>query len=246
MRREMMELLPLDFCAKNVLLPIDQFGSMLTLAVAEMPSFRRDRRDREDDAAHADPLRRHAARDDERPNRRGAKARQQPAGQDRREAPRRRRRGSGGRRRSGEPHHGPVAGDETSQAQELPEFDLPTVPLKLAGAMARNKPGAAPAPAPAPAGKPPAAGNKKTPAAALRWMDAAAKSDAPKPGETPKPNVSKYGGAAAVAPRAPAPAPATAAGVKPATSATGKPAGDGSWQAMFDVADESVKKVKPK
>lgn len=236
MRREMMEVLPLDFCAKNALLPIDQFGSMLTLAVAEMPSsevideivkttqltpilFVATRR------GMLSLIEEERKRGAGRPAKPAAKA---PAATATTAAP----------TPAAQPITGPVAA--SGQAEELPEFDLPMVPLKLAGSMARNKPGAAPA------AKPPVAGNKKTPAAALRWMDAAAKSDTAKPAaEAPKPNVSKYGGAAAVAPRPATPAAAAAPAAKPA-AVPGKPASDASWQAMFDVADEAVKKVKPK
>jgi Type II secretion system (T2SS), protein E, N-terminal domain len=247
-RRELMELLPPEFCARYAVLPLDQFGSMLTLAVAEMPSSQVI--DEIVKATQLTPILFVATRrgmlgviDEEKKRLAGrptkAAAKPAPAAQAQQASP---------------PHltaaPSPVAvaaeapDEDAVPGGELPDFDLPTVPLKLAGSMARNKPGAAPAPKPAPAG------NKKTPAAALRWMDAAAKSDTPKPadaakpGETPKPNVSKYGGAAAAAPR-PAPAPAPAPVAKPAAPAP-KPAGDASWQAMFDVADEAVKKVKPK
>src|SRR5687768_12523576 len=37
-RREVVALLPLDFCRKYHLLPLDRFGDTLTLAVCEMPS----------------------------------------------------------------------------------------------------------------------------------------------------------------------------------------------------------------
>ncbi len=238
-RRELMELLPPDFCAKNSMLPLDQFGSMLTLAVAEMPSS--EMIDEVVKATQLTPIlfvatRRGMLNVIEEERKRGAA---RPA------------KAAAKTSATAQPTTASVdaapsavaaapAGDPT-QESDLPEFDLPTVPLKLAGSMARNKPGAAPAAKPAPVG------NKKSPAAALRWMDTAAKSDAPKTGEapkpveTPKPNVSKYGGTAA-APRPTAPA-AAPAGKPPVPAA--KPAGDASWQSMFDVADEAVKKVKP-
>src|SRR5437762_631117 len=37
-RREVLEMLPADFCARHALLPLDQFGTTMTLAVCEMPS----------------------------------------------------------------------------------------------------------------------------------------------------------------------------------------------------------------
>jgi hypothetical protein len=36
-RREVIELLPLDMCLKCAILPLDQFGSILTIAISEMP-----------------------------------------------------------------------------------------------------------------------------------------------------------------------------------------------------------------
>jgi hypothetical protein len=38
-RREIMALLPEDFCLRNAVLPLDQFGDVLTLAVCEVPSM---------------------------------------------------------------------------------------------------------------------------------------------------------------------------------------------------------------
>src|SRR5262249_20432987 len=37
-RREMLALLPVDFCKRHGILPLDQFGSVISLAVAEMPA----------------------------------------------------------------------------------------------------------------------------------------------------------------------------------------------------------------
>src|SRR5215831_14045986 len=38
-RREIIALLPEDFCRRNMVLPLDQFGDTLTLAVCEAPSM---------------------------------------------------------------------------------------------------------------------------------------------------------------------------------------------------------------
>src|SRR5262245_47758327 len=37
MKREVVELLPLELCMQHAILPLDQFGTLLTLAVAEVP-----------------------------------------------------------------------------------------------------------------------------------------------------------------------------------------------------------------
>jgi hypothetical protein len=235
MRREAMELLPLEFCAKNTLLPIDQFGSMLTLAVAEMPSS--ELIDEIVRTTQLTPILFVATRrgmlnvieaERKRATGRPAKASAAPPAPSQAAVAPSTVAPSPAARTAAVPH------DEPEPEAGLPEFDLPMVPLKLAGSMARNKPGTTPS-----------AGSKKTPAAALRWMDAAARSDTTKPGDTAKPNVSKYGGASAAAPHPTASAPAP--GGKPTTAAApAKPAGEAPWQSMFDVADEAVKKVKPK
>src|SRR5262245_48381251 len=37
-KREVVELLPLDLCQRHAIVPLDQFGPLLTLAVAEVPA----------------------------------------------------------------------------------------------------------------------------------------------------------------------------------------------------------------
>lgn len=246
-RRDVMELLPLEFCARHAVLPLDQFGAMLTLAVAEIPHH--DVLDEILRATNLTPtffvaMRRSLLNQLEDEKKRG---------------------------RSAKPVTGPVAAKAGKPAaaadgeDAAPDLDLPTVPLKLSGipgarlSSAGNR-GTSVGRDLTPAPKPPA-GSKHTPAAALSWMDAvgappkAADAKAgEKTGEKPeaKAPVSKYGGA----PRAtsvgavPAAKPSPVAASPKTAPAAGKPAEgaspDGAWQSIFDAAEESVKKAPSK
>jgi type II secretion system (T2SS) protein E len=148
-KREVVELLPLDTCMRHAILPLDQFGPLLTLAVSEVPSpevvreivsrtklvptlFVAMRR------AIVTILEEEKKRRDSRSTKTAKPAAAKPAA--------------------------PASEDaEMDVSQAIPDLDLPAVSLKL-GAAAALKPGAAARPAPARAGH----------GGALKWMDDAA------------------------------------------------------------------------
>jgi hypothetical protein len=184
-KREVVELLPPDFCMRHGVLLLDKFGSILTLAVAEVPTpevvreivertklvpslFVTMRR------AIVTILEEEQKRRDSRPVKGGRSPAARPAA--------------------------PVAEDaEMDVSQAIPDLDLPAISLKLGAAGAgRPVPGHRPAPARAPH------------ANALNWMDEAGggKPATKKPGAAPAPAPAPAARPAAAHAAAAKPAPA--------------------------------------
>jgi hypothetical protein len=229
MRREVVSLLPEEFRHRWAIQPLDQFGTILTLAVSEVPTS--DLIEDIVETTNLTPILFVAPRravltviEDERKraaNRSGAKTHAKHA------APAAKAAQASPVGPAGEPAARPDAA--------LPEFDLPTVPMKLSGGV--------PAGRAATGAKPATAGTGKQGAAALSWMDTVG-GGKPAAHDPATSKVTKFGrpGTAPAAGRTPAaPARGAAPGGAPAR---GENAG-GSWQTMFDAADESLKKPKP-
>jgi hypothetical protein len=262
MRREVTTLLPEEFRHRWAIQPLDQFGSILTLAVSEIPAP--EQIEEIVETTNLTPILFVAARhavlaviDEERKrsaSRAGAKAAAKHAAV----APK-----TGAVAASAPapaahaaavqhaPKTGPVAPSAPAPDLSLPEFDLPAVTMKLASGSSAGRPpapgirggatrdaGVAPKPGASVAAKP-------GPAGALSWMDAVGGTK-PAAGD---PKASKFQRPAAgvpspaVSPARPAAPPAK--GAAPAVPAKpAAPAAGGSWQTIFDAADESVKKPK--
>lgn len=241
-RREVMSLLPDDFCARNAVLPLDQFGDVLSLAVCEVPSM-----ELLEDIATRTKLTpslfivvRRALLEALGEGVKNAKksvvkrattigavpaAATAPAETEEDAAD------------EAEPS---TEGDESDLP--LPDLVLPRVSMALVGAV----PGAAKAPPPAPARPgsrtsvaPRQASVIETPAAAaaggLRWMDEAAA--APDKSTPPKPALStfKFAGSAAAGQRSKTSAPTP-------TAAPGASAKNGAWESIFDSGEAVVKR----
>ena len=174
-KREVVELLPLDFCLFNGILPLDKFGSILTIAVPEVPSPDNIREIAERTKLVPSlfvSMRRAIVtileEEQKRRNSRGNKVVKAPAG--------------------AKPA-APAAEDAAMDvSQAIPDLDLPTVSLKMGGAAAGRTA----------AGARPAAG--RTPhAAVLNWMDEAGggkggpKKPAPAPAPAAKPAAAPAG-----------------------------------------------------
>ena len=218
-KREVVALLPMEFCEKHVLLPLDQFGSMLTIAVTEMPdqeliqsivaqtkltpclfvSLRQGVL-----TALSEEKKRLSGR---QPGRAAVKV--TPV------APK---------------AAIPVPPPGTKPDLPLPEFDLPIVSMKLVGVAAAKVPAA---PLRISAVKDPPTSTK--PGAALNWMDMATAAG-PGPADASRAKTNKYNTPAAAGPPAGTP-PANASPQK--TGSVG-----GAWQSIFDVAEDSAKKPK--
>ena len=253
-RREVLDLLPAEYCERYAILPLDQFGMTITLAVSEMPGT--ELIDQIVERTKLTPFLFVAQRrallnvfiDDKKrgPSRANAKPPASSAPAPKVQAP----------------SHAPPPPAQKG-GQELPDLDLPPVSMKLVGGPG----GAQRSPPPAPArpaqsrethvgARPAAVGSK---GGALSWMDAigggpasapASASPPARSSEPPRPNIQKFpfpgtGAAAKPAPKETlAPVRAASGPGKPgaAPAAAGKPAG--AWQSIFDVAEESVKKDK--
>jgi hypothetical protein len=246
MRREVVALLPEDFRHRWAIQPLDQFGTILTLAVTEVPSP--ELIDEIVAVTKLTPILFVASRrsilnvieeEKKRAAQRTAKAAPKSATQSQ-------------KLQGGATKSGPVPELKAPQTGDLslPDLELPTISMKLAGA--GKTPGAAK----------PAAPQKATQSGALSWMDAVGGLDAAAAGE--KAQVSKFprpaagavpaGGSAArhaqggsQAKPAAAPAPAGKGAPAPKTGAAANPAGQaggGAWQSIFDEGDDSVKKPK--
>jgi hypothetical protein len=226
-RREVTTLLPEEFRHRWAIQPLDQFGSILTLAVSEIPSP--EQIEEIVETTNLTPILFIAARravimviEDERKRSAQRKSVTKNAAQPAAAAPGAATTGAAATAEETEPA---ADGDPS-----LPEFDLPTVPMKLAGGSSPARPGGKP-------GTPGAA--KAGQASALSWMDAvgggkpaahdpkAAKPQRPAPGAAPA-----------------RPAAPPAKGAAPAAPANAGSGTTGKWQTMFDAADESVKKPK--
>ena len=162
-KREVVELLPLEFCLFNAILPLDRFGSILTIAVPEVPT--------------PDNIREIVQRTKLVPNL-FVSMRRSIVTILEEEQKRRLSRGTAGK---GKPAAAkpaaPTAEDaEMDVSQAIPDLDLPAVSLKLGGAGA-GRPVAGHRPAP----------GRSTHAGALNWMDeAGGGKGAPKrPGSAP-------------------------------------------------------------
>jgi hypothetical protein len=233
-RREVTTLLPEEFRHRWAIQPLDQFGTILTLAVAEIPTP--EQIEEIVETTNLTPILFIAARhavitviEEERKRNASRKSVMKQAPQTAVPAP-------------GVAPAAAAAVDADAKAPapggdlSLPEFDLPTVPMKLAGGSS---------PAKASGGKPGAPGSAKSgQAGALSWMDAVGGGKSaggdPKAAKPARP----AGGPAApgAAPARPAAQPAKGG----APAAPGKPGSGttGAWQTIFDAADESLKKPK--
>jgi len=221
-RREVTTLLPEEFRHRWAIQPLDHFGSILTLAVSEIPTP--EQIEEIVETTNLTPILFIASRravimviEDERKRSAQRKSVTKNAAQPAAAAT-----------------EAAAPAEESEPAADgdpsLPEFDLPTVPMKLAAGSSPARPGSKPGtPAAAKAGQ----------ASALSWMDAvgggkpaahdpkAAKPSRPAPGAAPA-----------------RPAAQPAKGAAPAAPANAGSGTTGKWQTMFDAADESVKKPK--
>jgi hypothetical protein len=223
-RREVVALLPADFCMRNGVLPLDQFGDTLTLAVCEVPSMELI----EDIAARTKLMpslfvgvRRAILETVDQASKTGAKAAA---------AKRATRLGvPTAAPAESAPESGTDAEDDESDLP-LPDLVLPRVSMALVGGV----PGVPKAPPPAPArpgvrssivARPPA----RPPQTAATTAAA--------PADPARPAVSKFGGAAAAE--------------KPAAAAPSGNGKNGAWESIFDNGENAVKRdtaigVKPK
>ena len=270
-RREMLELLPAEFCAQHTIVPLDQFGSMLTLAVSEVPSL--EIVDEIVERTKLTPIlfvsqrralihvieeekKRASRRDSRAPGKAALLTAPIPAAA----AP------SAPAPSVAAPVPAPV-----KQDLELPEFDLPTVSMKLVGGVSRTS--ATPARTTAVRESATSARPATAAAAALSWMDAIG-APGPRTADPPRPKISKFGtGAATHGPAGKAPPSSGRPGgatspnrpemspVRHVTSTGGPVAGPAraappaaeespsqpgatGWQSVFDAADAAVKKPK--
>jgi hypothetical protein len=146
-KREVVELLPLDFCLFNGILPLDKFGSILTIAVPEVPNLDNIReiaeRTKLVPTLFVSMRRAIVTILEEEQKRRASRAKGKPLAAAAKPA-------------------APAAEDAAMDvSQAIPDLDLPTVSLKMGGAAA-GRPAA---------GARPATGGRTPHAAVLNWMD---------------------------------------------------------------------------
>jgi hypothetical protein len=235
-RRDVLELLPADFCQKHAVLPLDVFGTTLTLAICEMPS--QELVEEIVAKTNLTPFLFVAVRRNllelllEQSKRGGKKAKSEAAA----------------------PQVDAVTlveqapADPTTEEVPLPDLDLPLVSMKLL-----DNPSKVP-PAPvrgrtAPEPKPKTGPVAPAPGAALSWMDGATKSGAARPlavTEPGSPKIDKFafkGNGSSAPPARPAsPAAGNGNGHAAPPPENGKPAK--AWQSIFEKGEESVKKDK--
>jgi hypothetical protein len=241
-RREIMALLPEDFCRRNMVLPLDQFGDTLTLAVCEAPSMEllEDIATRTNLTPSLFVVVRRALLEalEQGSSKRTAKAAAKrattvgavPAA-------------AAAPKPAPEVDEAPAeSGDESDSDAPLPDLVLPRVSMALVG-VAPGVPKAPPAPArpgsrtsiaarPAQTIEPP---STAATTGGLRWMDTAAAT----PDKAPaKPAVSslKVTGTGSNGAR-----PKTTAGTPVAGAPAAGTSKDGAWQSIFDDGENAVK-----